>query len=918
MHSPSLGNTSIFDPTQQTSNYPCTTDGFGNAVSAGSRNQNIYTTRITDGLFAGSPGNAKPLSNNVQHAFTIFVQNALGTTTLYHLSFAPLPANTVASFEQFANPPTTTIDVNIPPHSTATRTVFVTAPPHTRIDVLVTQDGGALTATISLDPDPTNPDNSAIATNETFNPDVANPDVANPDVANPDVANPDVANPDVANPDVANPDVANPDVANPDVANPDVANPDVANPDVANNSMTDTTWTTKDNGNAIGGYTVKLFKNGDLPPGVKSQLILNKLYDTPVARSCDLGVEHNRQIITSIKDPTLITDINEFTNPSLTDPSVKNATMWLAPGETGRITVRLASATPGLTLDASQFVTPVVIAHSANTGSTQPSTSAPPLAITTTSLPDGTRVGMGVPVPDYNYTLTTIGGFGARTWSVTPALPTRLFLNPSTGVIAGPVSETVDQDYTFSVMDSANPPKSASKVLHLRTAPPLVITTQSIPNATVTQPYSTTISATGGRPPYTWSIKAPSQLSINQNGVISGIFDSPNSSFVTVTVTDSGSPQRIAQKQYDFAAVYPTITSITPSPAAAGYGQLVALNVANLTTTSNVSVTLSDGATTNSGFVFQSPSTPQRIFVRLPFVGDNNGTTTNLMPGNLAVALLNGAQQLATSQMTLSTTPGAPVIQFVMGLSVPPADNTPCGTLDSTAAINVISPRQGIAVSALGVDTVGATLAFTQGNNDPIFVQWSCAYSSSGFGVAPVFTVPSNLANGPVSVTMMTTVNNVSSAASAPITLTVVSPTYACIGNQITLFDNWTKNAVLNGGAAPSFSTNGQTYCLDEIDDYHWNDGAGKVPGTIGLTSVCEFNCTTIGPYPAVGSPGQNNAPNVNWTMKPPSQIVINGNYSVADSDPATWSYDPTVSTLGFSKVFVHTAVVTTPPPPSP
>src|SRR5207237_1023854 len=126
VHSPSLGNTSIFDPTQQTSNYPCTTDGFGNAVSAGSRNQNIYTTRI---------------------------------------------------------------------------------------DVLVTQDGGALTATISLDPDPTNPDNSAIATNETFNPDVANPDVANPDVANPDVANPDVANPDVANPDVANPDVANPDVA---------------------------------------------------------------------------------------------------------------------------------------------------------------------------------------------------------------------------------------------------------------------------------------------------------------------------------------------------------------------------------------------------------------------------------------------------------------------------------------------------------------------------------------------------------------------------------------------------------------------------------------------------------------------------------------------------------------------------------
>src|SRR5207245_3223865 len=128
------------------------------------------------------------------------------------------------------------------------------------------------------------------------------------------------------------------------------------------------------------------------------------------------------------------------------------------------------------------------------------------------------------------------------------------------------------------------------------------------------------------------------------------------------------------------------------------------LDIANLTTINNVSVTFNDGTTTNPGFVFQSPSTPQRMFVRLPFVGDNNGTTTNLTPGNLTIALLNGTQQLATSQMTLSTTPGAPVIQFVMGLAIPPSDGSPCGTLSSTAPISTISRGQGIAVSALGVD----------------------------------------------------------------------------------------------------------------------------------------------------------------------------------------------------------------------
>ncbi len=1007
VHSPSLGTTSIFDPTQVPP--PCIVDASG-VSAAGSRNQNIYTTRVTDGLFVGSPSNAKPLGS-IQQAFTIFVQNATNFTALYHLSFAqPLPTPTTASFEQFQVTPT--IDVNVPAHSTATRMAFVTAPPHTRVDVIVAQDGGGLTSVISLNPDPTNPDNSAIANNDIFNPDVATPDVAtlalaNPDVATPDVATPDVATLDLANPDVATPDVATPDVASVELANPDVATPDVASTDIGNASMTDTNWNASNEGTATGGYTVKLFKLKDLPPGVSARLILNKIYDTPVARGCNLGVEHNRQIVASIKNPTLITDVNQLFNPSLTDPSEKNATIWLAPGETGRITVRLMSATPGLILDATGFVTPVSIAQAVNTadangenripsisltiltaslpdgtvgqsynaplsaiGGRNPKTwtatglpsglsasgaaiagtpqqsgtfqvtitvtdsANPPhvksktlslriaeaLVITTTALPDGTQAGFGVPVPDYDFTLTATGGTGARTWSVTPALPTRLTLDASTGRIGpAPVSQTVDQDYTFNVKDSANPPHTASKVLHLRTAPPLVITTQSIPKATVTQRYSATIGATGGRPPYFWQLKGPDQLSIDQNGVISGIFTAPNSSFVTVTVTDSGSPTRMAQRQYDFAAVYPTISSVRPSTAAAGFGQTVALDVSNLTTLSNVSVTFSDGTTTNRGFVFQSASSPQRLVVRLPFVGDNNGTTTNLNTGNLTIALLNGAQQLATGQMILSTTPGAPVIQFIMGLSIPPADNNNfCGVLSSTASITNISRGQGIAVSTLGVDTTGSTLVFTQGTNPAIQVASTCTYSSSGFGIAPVFTVPLGLANGPVSVTIFTSVNDISSPASAPINLTVVNPTYTCIGNQIKLFDNWTRGAVLNGGAAPTFSTNGQTYCLDEVDDYHWNNGNGKVPGTIGLTSVCEFNCSVIGPYPAVGSPGQNNAPNVNWSMKPPVQIVLQGNYSVTDSDPSTWSYDPLVSTLGFSKVFVHQAVVTTPPPPSP
>jgi hypothetical protein len=57
---------------------------------------------------------------------------------------------------------------------------------------------------------------------------------------------------------------------------------------------------------------------------------------------------------------------------------------------------------------------------------------------------------------------------------------------------------------------------------------PLVITTTSLPNATLGQPYSFTLQATGGVPPYTWGETArfggslPPGLTVSSNGTISG------------------------------------------------------------------------------------------------------------------------------------------------------------------------------------------------------------------------------------------------------------------------------------------------------------------------------------------------------------------------------------------------------------
>ena len=75
---------------------------------------------------------------------------------------------------------------------------------------------------------------------------------------------------------------------------------------------------------------------------------------------------------------------------------------------------------------------------------------------------------------------------------------------------------------------------------------PLVITTNSLPDATVNVAYSATLAASGGTPPYTrWSIVSgslPKGLSLDQtSGVVSGTVTKPGSPSFTVQVTDAGS-----------------------------------------------------------------------------------------------------------------------------------------------------------------------------------------------------------------------------------------------------------------------------------------------------------------------------------------------------------------------------------------
>jgi len=193
------------------------------------------------------------------------------------------------------------------------------------------------------------------------------------------------------------------------------------------------------------------------------------------------------------------------------------------------------------------------------------SSSGSPLSITTTSLPSG-QIGVA-----YNAALAATGGTTPYTWALaTGALPAGLSLNSSSGIISGnPTAAANAISLTFKVTDSSSPVQTQSVTLSLTistsTPPAFSITTTSLPNGQVGTTYNTTLAATGGTTPYTWSLTSgtlPAGLALAPaTGTISGTPTAAVSAVsLTFMVTDSSSS---AQSQS--ATLTLTVTA-TPPP----------------------------------------------------------------------------------------------------------------------------------------------------------------------------------------------------------------------------------------------------------------------------------------------------------------------------------------------------------------
>jgi hypothetical protein len=493
---------------------------------------------------------------------------------------------------------------------------------------------------------------------------------------------------------------------------------------------------------------------------------------------------------------------------------------------------------------------------------------APPPSVTTASVPLG-EVGVAYP----STALAATGGTAPYTWAITSgALPAGMAF--SSGTLGGTPSAAASGSITFQVTDANGQTGSASLTLTV-TAGPTITTPATLPNGGAAAPYTQSLAASGGTPPYTWTVTSgslPAGLSLSPGGVISGTPTTAGGSSFTVQVADSVNGKATQNFSLTIIAAPTIITSPTlpQGEVGAAYSQtLIATGGSNagfewsiaagflpaglsLSTGGVLSGTPTVAALGVSGFTAQvtdSAHGTARLAMSITVITGPAITTAPTLP--------NGTVGVAYGTVTLAASDGTPpyvwsitTVSLPSGLSLSGATGAISGTptASGTASFTVqVSDAKGAIATKQFSLTIAAGLIITTAPvlpNATIGVAYAVTISAAGG--TPPYTWSVTNGSLPTGVTLNSSTGALTgtptSSGGSPFTIqvTVTDSASVTAAKQFTL----TIGAALTitSGAALPQGTLGQAYptltlaAVGGSQPYRWLVSAGSMATGLSLS----------------------------------------------------------------------------------
>ncbi len=480
---------------------------------------------------------------------------------------------------------------------------------------------------------------------------------------------------------------------------------------------------------------------------------------------------------------------------------------------------------------------------------------------TAASLPGGT-VGTA-----YTTTLQASGGTTPYSWSLSAgALPAGLTLAAATGTISGTPTAAGTFTFTAKVTDSTVPTaQTATKSFSLTVAAavtPVQIITSSVPSGQVGTAYPTTLAASGGTTPYSWSISAgalPGGLTLaTASGTISGTPTTAGTFSFTVKVTDSTAPTaQTATKSFSItvaAAVTPVQITTNSIPS----GQVG---------TAYTTILAASGGTTPYSWSISSGTLPAGLTMAAAS-GTISGTPTTAGTFSFAVKVTDStAPTRQTATQAFSITVAAAVTPMQITTSSIPAGQV--GVVFSTMiqASGGTTPYSWSMSS--GTLPAGLTMAAASGTIS------GTPTTAGSFS----FTAKVTDSTAPTAQTAAKSFTLTIAAAVAPVQITTSSVPSGQVGTA------YTTTLVASGGTTP----------------YSWSISAGALPAGLTLATASgtiSGTPTTAGSFSFTAKVTDSTAPTAQTATQSFSITVAAGSaYSVL----LNWTASPSSGVAGYN-----------------